>query len=180
MKPVGEDRDSTLVEHHDDHDDHEDHEDRGASHLLRVVLVSSDRNWGEGDTFLARITETASTLLVHQLKKFYLPYFCQSHTTYNLVVSSSSCEHNSVLINRKKRPVLIISTKGALRLNTTNDNQAGFSRSVFMVFHGSWLVFNSSMLMAFDGFRSVFHVSRSAIMVFHGSRLVFMVPGRFS
>ena len=47
MKQVGEDRDSTLVEHHDDHDDHddhEDHEDRGASHLLRVVLVSSDRN----------------------------------------------------------------------------------------------------------------------------------------
>ena len=44
MKLVGEDRDSTLVEHHDDHDDHEDHEDRGASHLLRVVLVSSDRN----------------------------------------------------------------------------------------------------------------------------------------
>ena len=44
MKLVGEARDSTLVEHHDDHDDHEDHEDRGASHLLRVVLVSSDRN----------------------------------------------------------------------------------------------------------------------------------------
>ena len=146
MKQVGEDRDSTLVEGHDDndgHDDHDDHDDcddRGASHLLRVVLVSSDRNWGEGDTFLARITETASTLLVHQLKKFYLPYFCQSHTTYNPVVSSSSCEHNSVLINRKKRPVLIISTKGALRLNTTNDNQAGFS--LFQVgFHGvSWFL----------------------------------------
>ena len=41
MKQVGEDRDSTFVE---DHDDHYDHEDRGASHLLRVVLVSSDRN----------------------------------------------------------------------------------------------------------------------------------------
>ena len=41
MKQVGEDRDSTLVE---DHDDHDDHDDRGASHLLRVVLVSSDRN----------------------------------------------------------------------------------------------------------------------------------------
>ena len=47
MKQVGEDRDSTLVEGHDDndgHDDHDDHDDRGASHLLRVVLVSSDRN----------------------------------------------------------------------------------------------------------------------------------------
>ena len=47
MKQVGEDRDSTLVEDHDDHDnhdDHDDHDDRGASHLLRVVLVSSDRN----------------------------------------------------------------------------------------------------------------------------------------
>ena len=44
MKQVGEDRDSTFVEDHDDHDDHEDHDDRGASHLLRVVLVSSDRN----------------------------------------------------------------------------------------------------------------------------------------
>ena len=50
MKLVGEDRDSTLVEGHDDndgHDDHDDHDDcddRGASHLLRVVLVSSDRN----------------------------------------------------------------------------------------------------------------------------------------
>ena len=41
MKQVGEDRDSTFVE---DHDDHDDHDDRGASHLLRVVLVSSDRN----------------------------------------------------------------------------------------------------------------------------------------
>ena len=27
-----------------EHDDHDDHDDRGASHLLRVVLVSSDRN----------------------------------------------------------------------------------------------------------------------------------------
>ena len=138
MKQVGEDRDSTFVEDHDDHDYHDDHEDRGASHLLRVVLVSSDRNWGEGDTFLARITETATTLLVHQLKKFYLPYFCQSHTTYNPVVSSSSCEHNSVLINRKKRPALIISTagaligtegaligtEGALRVPTNYDNQS--------------------------------------------------------
>ena len=47
MKQVGEDRDSTLVEGHDDndgHDAHDDHDDRGASHLLRVVLVSSDRN----------------------------------------------------------------------------------------------------------------------------------------
>ena len=47
MKLVGEDRDSTLVEGHDDndgHDDHDDCDDRGASHLLRVVLVSSDRN----------------------------------------------------------------------------------------------------------------------------------------
>ena len=41
MKQVGEDRDSTFVE---DHDDHDDHDDRGVSHLLRVVLVSSDRN----------------------------------------------------------------------------------------------------------------------------------------
>ena len=47
MKQVGEDRDSTLVEGHDDndgHDDHDDCDDCGASHLLRVVLVSSDRN----------------------------------------------------------------------------------------------------------------------------------------
>ena len=44
MKQVGEDRDSTLVEGHDDNYGHDEHDDRGASHLLRVVLVSSDRN----------------------------------------------------------------------------------------------------------------------------------------
>ena len=46
---------------------------------------------------------------------------------------------------------------------------------VFMVFHGSRLVFH--------GPRAVFMVFHSygwVITVFHGSRLVFTVPGRFS
>ena len=49
-------------------------------------------------------------------------------------------------------------------------------RLVFMVFHGSRLVFHGTMwvfFMVFHCSRLVFHSSRSVFMVFYGSRLVF-------
>ena len=49
------------------------------------------------------------------------------------------------------------------------------SLTVFMVIHGSRLVFHGSrsVFMAFHGSRLVFLGSKSVFIVFHGSRLVF-------
>ena len=49
------------------------------------------------------------------------------------------------------------------------------SRSVFMVFHDSWLVFYGPRLvfMIFNGSRSLLHGSRSIFIVFHGFQVGF-------
>ena len=85
----------------------------------------------------------------------------------------NDCSDDDVDLYIKCRKVLFVCV--SRKMITLPTSLKSSSLAVFMVIHGSRLVFHGSRLvfMVFQSFRLVFHGSRSVFIIFNSSRLVF-------